>query len=95
MGKLDVTKYIEDGFVAYSQGRVVVPPVGELVFENPPADVHIKYGYIKNDDYFAITRSPPVFMKITKSTFPPATGSFCCFLNETADWRAFCWMNVI
>ena len=54
MGKLDVTKYIEEGFVAYSQGRVVVPPVGELVFENPPADVHIKYGYIKNDDYFAI-----------------------------------------
>ena len=54
MGKLDVTKYIEEGFVAYSQGRVVVPPVGELLFENPPADVHIKYGYIKNDDYFAI-----------------------------------------
>ena len=52
--KLDVTKYIEDGFVAYSQGRVVVPPVGELIFENPPGDVHIKYGYIKDDDYFAI-----------------------------------------
>jgi len=54
MGKLDVTKYIEEGFVAYSQGRVVVPPVGELIFENPPGDVHIKYGYIKDDDYFAI-----------------------------------------
>jgi len=52
--KLDVAKYIEDGFVAYSQGRVVVPPVGEMIFENPPADVHIKYGYIKDDDYFAI-----------------------------------------
>ena len=54
VGKLDVTKYIEEGFVAYSQGRVVVPPVGELIFENPPGDVHIKYGYIKDDDYFAI-----------------------------------------
>jgi ornithine cyclodeaminase len=54
VGKLDVTKYIEEGFVAYSQGRVVVPPVGELIFENPPGDVHIKYGYIKDDDYYAI-----------------------------------------
>jgi ornithine cyclodeaminase len=52
--KLDVAKYIEDGFVAYSQGRVVVPPVGEMIFEKPPGDVHIKYGYIKDDDYFAI-----------------------------------------
>jgi ornithine cyclodeaminase len=52
--KLDVTKYIEEGFVAYSQGRVVVPPVGEMIFENPPGDVHIKYGYIKDDDYYAI-----------------------------------------
>ncbi len=54
VGKLDVAKTIEEGFVAYSQGRVVVPPVGELVFENPPGDIHIKYGYIKDDDYFAI-----------------------------------------
>ena len=54
VAKLDFTKYIEEGFVAYSQGRVVVPPVGELIFENPPGDVHIKYGYIKDDDYFAI-----------------------------------------
>ena len=42
VGKLDVTKYIEEGFVAYSQGRVVVPPVGELIFENQPGDVHNK-----------------------------------------------------
>jgi ornithine cyclodeaminase len=54
MGQIDFLPFIEKGFVAYSQGRVVVPPVGELIFENPPADVHIKYGYIKNDDYFAI-----------------------------------------
>lgn len=54
MGQIDFLPFIEKGFVAYSQGRVVVPPVGELIFENPPADVHIKYGYIKDDDYFAI-----------------------------------------
>lgn len=39
-------KAIEDGFVAYSQGKVIVPPVGELIFKDPPGDMHIKYGYI-------------------------------------------------
>lgn len=27
---------IQEGFVAYSSDRVVVPPVGEMLFENPP-----------------------------------------------------------
>ncbi|MDA0679117.1 MAG: hypothetical protein O3A13_05010 [Proteobacteria bacterium] len=42
---------IEKGFVAYSRGEAVVPPVGELILQDPPGDVHIKYGYIKGDDY--------------------------------------------
>ena len=51
---LDLVPLIKDGFKAYSAGRTVVPPVGELVFNDPPGDVHIKYGYIKGDDYFVI-----------------------------------------
>ena len=45
---------IEEGFVEYSKGNVVVPPVGELIFDQPPGDVHIKYGYIKGDEYFVV-----------------------------------------
>jgi ornithine cyclodeaminase len=45
---------IEEGFVAYSSGRAVVPPVGELVFERPPGDVHIKYGYVRGDEHYVI-----------------------------------------
>lgn len=45
---------IEDGFVQYSKGNVVVPPVGYLPFENPTGDVHIKYGYIRDDDFYVI-----------------------------------------
>ncbi|MCH7823123.1 MAG: hypothetical protein IIA07_14015, partial [Proteobacteria bacterium] len=33
---------IEDGFVLYSEDKVVVPPVGFLNFKEPPGDVHIK-----------------------------------------------------
>lgn len=45
---------IEEGFVKYSRGLSVVPPVGELTFDAPPGDVHIKYGYLQGDDYYVI-----------------------------------------
>ena len=35
---LDLVGLMEEGFVAYSAGRCVVPPVGELIFEDPPGD---------------------------------------------------------
>ena len=51
---LDPIEIIEEGFIAYSEGKVVVPPVGEMIFDNPPGECHIKYGYIKDDDYYVI-----------------------------------------
>jgi ornithine cyclodeaminase len=45
---------IEDGFVAYSKGKTEIPPVGEMIFKEPPGDVHIKYGYILDDNYYVI-----------------------------------------
>ena len=52
--KINLMEEIEAGFSAYSKGEVVVPPVGELNFEDPPGDVHIKYGYIRDDDVYVI-----------------------------------------
>ena len=46
---VDLMAAIEQAFVAYSAGRAVVPPVGELVLSDPPGDVHIKYGYVRGD----------------------------------------------
>lgn len=51
---IDVIAAMEHGFVQYSKGNSIVPPVGELIFENPPGDVHIKYGYIKKEDFYVI-----------------------------------------
>ena len=31
----DLAPFIEQGFVAYSKNEVVVPPVGELLFDDP------------------------------------------------------------
>jgi ornithine cyclodeaminase len=50
----ELIKVIEDGFVLYCKGNVVVPPVGLLAFPKSHGDVHIKYGYIQDDDYYVI-----------------------------------------
>jgi ornithine cyclodeaminase len=51
---LDLLPAIEAAFVAYAEGRAVVPPIGELLFPAVPGDAHIKYGYIDGDDVFVI-----------------------------------------
>ena len=82
--QVDVTTAIEEGFVAYSQGKVVVPPVGELVFEDPPGDVHIKYGYIKGDDYFVIKVASGLYGNVDTG-LPPYDGLMLVFSQKTAQ----------
>jgi len=50
----EVIRAIEAGFRAYSRGQVVVPPVGSLAFEQPPGDLHIKYGVRRGAATFVI-----------------------------------------
>ena len=82
--QVDVTRAIEEGFVAYSRGEVVVPPVGELVFEDPPGDVHIKYGYIKSDDYFVIKVASGFYGNVDFG-LPPYDGLMLVFSQKTAQ----------
>ena len=82
--RVDVTEAIEQGFVAYSQGKAVVPPVGELVFEDPPGDVHIKYGYIKDDDYFVIKVASGFYDNVELG-LPQSDGLMLVFSQKTAQ----------
>lgn len=41
-------------FISYSQGRSVIPPVGELILPERNGEVHIKYGYTKEEPYYCI-----------------------------------------
>ncbi len=52
LAELDLIPAIESGFIQYSLGEVVVPPVAELLLDK--GEVHIKYGYVKADDYYVI-----------------------------------------
>ncbi len=45
---------VEEGFIQYSNGNCVVPPVGELLFDNPSGEVHIKSGYVIGGDYYVV-----------------------------------------
>lgn len=49
-----ILKAVEEGFVAYSRGEAVIPPVAALHFDYPPGDCHIKYGYLNKGKYYVI-----------------------------------------
>ena len=44
---VDLSLLISKGFIAYSSGQVMVPPIGELTFKDPPGD----FGKTKNMEY--------------------------------------------
>jgi ornithine cyclodeaminase len=82
---------IEKGFVAYSEGKAVVPPVGELQFNDPPGETHIKYGYLMDDDYYVIKIATgfivsPDSNRYTSSglmlLFRKGTGDLICALDD-------------
>ena len=52
--QIDLISEIENGFIAFSEGKVNVPPVSEMLFDEPPGEVHIKYGYVEEDDVYVI-----------------------------------------
>jgi ornithine cyclodeaminase len=51
---LDLVRLMEDAFAAFSRREAVVPVPGELLFQDPPGEVHIKSGYFTNGDTYVI-----------------------------------------
>ena len=81
---LDLIPMIKEGFIAYSEGRSVVPPVGELSFMEPPGDVHIKYGYIAGAKYYVI-KIASGFYKNEKLGLPTGAGLMLLFDQKTGE----------
>lgn len=84
---IDPLPLIEEGFVAYSKGRVVVPPIGEMIFDDPPGDVHIKYGFIRDDDHFVI-KVASGFYDNPKIGLPSGNGLMLLFSQKTGEIEA-------
>jgi ornithine cyclodeaminase len=71
--QVNVVDEIAAGFVAYSAGRVTVPPVGELLFPHDNGELHIKYGTIDGDD-IAVIKVATGFYDNTAQGLPPFGG---------------------
>jgi len=84
---IDVVAAMEEGFIQYSNGNTVVPPVGELLFEDPKGDAHIKYGYIKKDDYYVI-KIASGFYDNAKLGIPSSQGLMLLFDQKTGVPKA-------
>ena len=83
---INLLESIEKGFVEYSKGNSVVPPVGELLFDEPPGDVHIKYGYIKNQDNYVV-KIASGFSQNYKVGLSSSHGVMVMFDNKTGYLR--------
>jgi len=82
--KIQPIQEIEEGFIAYSAGKTEIPPVGEMIFKKPPGDVHIKYGYIVDDDYYVI-KIASGFFESPQSTRYTSDGLLLLFKKGTGE----------
>jgi len=78
--QLDLLPSIEEGFRAYSEGKVVVPPVGEMLLQK--GEVHIKYGYVKDNDFYVI-KVASGFYANPDLGLPSSNGLMLLFSQET------------
>ena len=86
MRPADVIRVVEEGFAVYSRGEAVIPPVGELLFKNPPGDCHIKYGYRIGDPTFTIKIATGFPQNANnQSGLPASNGVILVFSSQTGD----------
>ena len=79
---IDLLTAIEAGFVAYSEGRCIVPPVGELLMDK--GEVHIKYGCL-TDDPFYIIKIASGFYGNPGLGLPSSNGLMLLFSQQTGE----------
>jgi ornithine cyclodeaminase len=84
---IEVIRAVEEGFVAYSRGDVVVPPVGHLEFDDPPGDCHIKYGYIRGDETFTVKLATG-FYDNPRLGLPSSNGVMLVWSSQTGELLA-------
>ncbi len=85
LADLDLLPLMADAFRGYSSGRVVVPPVGELLLER--GEVHIKYGAITGDDYYVI-KVASGFYENPSLGLPSSNGMMLVFRQDTGEPEA-------
>ena len=75
---------------------MVVPPVGFLHFDQPPGDVHIKYGYVTGDDFYVLKMASG-FYNNAELGLSVADGLILVFSQQTGHLELIlldeCWLT--
>ncbi len=87
MPGLDLVQEMEKAFAEYSRGKAVIPPVGEMKFEDPPGDVHIKYGHLKSGKSYVV-KIASGFYENPQWGLPSSQGLMLLFNQQTGQLRA-------
>lgn len=80
----DLIARISQGFIDYSNGLVLTPPVGSMEFDSPPGDVHIKYGYQDNQAHYVI-KIASGFYENPKLGKASSNGMMLVFSRQTGE----------
>ena len=84
---IDPITCVEEAFRSFSRGEAIVPPPGELIFENPPGDVHIKYGYIGGGEFYVV-KIASGFYENPRHGLPSSNGVMLAFNRQTGALAA-------
>ena len=87
IAKLDINDAMRNAFIEYSNGNAVIPPVGELIMQEPPGEAHIKYGYIKGGSHYVI-KIASGFPLNQKENIKPGQGMMLLFDIQTGVPKA-------
>lgn len=84
---VDPVLCVEEAFRSFSRGEAIVPPPGELIFDNPPGDVHIKYGYIGGGAFYVV-KIASGFYENPRHGLPSSNGVMLAFDRQTGALAA-------
>ncbi len=87
VGNLDVVDLMEQAFAAFSKGEAVMPTPGELLIEDPPGEVHLKYGYFKSGNTYVIKIASGFWNNPAKG-LRSSDGLLLVFKKETGELAA-------
>ncbi len=84
---LDLVSLMEGAFAAFSRQEAVVPLPGELLFDDPPGEVHIKYGYLKGGDTYVV-KIASGFWNNPQKGLSSSDGLLLVFQKDTGELAA-------
>jgi len=95
----DMLRVVRDAFIRHASGDVVAPAPGQLLFDQPPGDCHIKFGHFRGGAVFVVKLAmgfydnPAVGLDTNNglvAVFDAHTGKTIALLNDQGwltSWR--------